>query len=405
MSANVPSSLFCNPNALLEALDSAALVFDAQDRLVAANAAAADLVGKEPAQLTGLEQDAWEALLGQWAAPLREPLPERYLQAPAGADSAPPALYRLETRTFPRRILEMQYRPLAAAGEGSDGCLILLRDVTALVRWEREAQRDQERYTRDIERLEGQLEQVEKYKLELTANVTHDLRTPLASIKASVSGILAGDVTYDPQTLRETLSLIEQETDRLQRRVQNLLSMSKMEAGDSLLNRDWVDLTDVVASALESLKSIQGTRQVRLEFEEELPFVQGDYDQLLIAVRNLLENAFLYSPPETPLEVNISTSLGQLRVRVRDFGSGLMPDEFERIFDKFYRGRSARRIPGTGLGLPICRGIAEAHGGRLWAEHAPGGGVAFVLSVPISGEQPVLTVEDLNQAPPSSTAD
>jgi two-component system sensor histidine kinase KdpD len=163
-------------------------------------------------------------------------------------------------------------------------------------------------------------------------------------------------------------------------------------------------MTDVVASALESLKSIRGDRAMRLEFEEDLPFVQGDYDQLLIAVRNLLENAFLYSPPDSPLEVGISTSLGQIRVRIRDFGAGLMPDEFERIFDKFYRGRSARRIPGTGLGLPICRGIAEAHGGRLWAEHAPGGGVAFVLSIPISGEQPVLTVEDLDQSTPPSTA-
>ena len=78
-------------------------------------------------------------------------------------------------------------------------------------------------------------------------------------------------------------------------------------------------------------------------------------------------------------------AFGSVRIRVRDYGTGLMPDEFERVFDKFYRGRSARRIPGTGLGLPICRGIAEAHGGRLWAEHVPGGGVQFVLSLPIPG--------------------
>lgn len=379
---------------LLDALDSAALLFDSQGRLIAVNTAAAELVGKTPAELIGRETAEWEALLAQWLAPIRDALPQRYTE---GLAAPPPCLSRWETRTFPRRILERRGQAVPGGESSSAGRLETLRDVTSLVKWERDVQRDQERYTRDVERLEGQLEQVEKYKMELTANVTHDLRTPLASIKASVSGILAGDVAYDSQTLRETLSLVEQETDRLQRRVQNLLSMSKMEAGDSLLNRDWVDMADVVASALESLRSIQATRQVRLEFEDDLPFVQGDYDQLLIAVRNLTENAFLYSPPESPLEVSVTTSLGQVRVRVRDFGAGLMPDEFERIFDKFYRGRSARRIPGTGLGLPICRGIAEAHGGRLWAEHAPGGGVAFVLSVPIGGDQPVLAGDELVQ--------
>lgn len=386
----------------MEALDSAALVFDAQDRIVAVNSGAAALVGKPSAALIGLGGAEWETLMGQWLAPLRDALPPQYAEGLPESASCPS---RLETRTFPRRVLERWQHSISGSGPSPAGRLETLRDITAQVRWERDVQRDQERYLRDVERLEGQLEQVEKYKMELTANVTHDLRTPLASIKASVSGILAGDVAYDPQTLRETLSLVEQETDRLQRRVQNLLSMSKMEAGDSLLNRDWVDVADVVASALESLRSIQEDRRVKLEFEDDLPFVQGDYDQLLIAVRNLVENAFLYSPPDSPLEVSVSASLGQVRVRVRDFGAGLMPDEFERIFDKFYRGRSARRIPGTGLGLPICRGIAEAHGGRLWAEHAPGGGVAFVLSVPVGGEQPVLDVDDLDQpgtAPPSA---
>jgi two-component system, OmpR family, sensor histidine kinase KdpD len=156
-----------------------------------------------------------------------------------------------------------------------------------------------------------------------------------------------------------------------------------MESGDAELHRDWVDLTDVTVSAVESLRSVKGERAVTLDFPPDLPLVLADYIQLQIAIRNLIENAFLYSPPDVPVEVSAGVSMGQIRIRVRDYGAGLMPDEFERVFDKFYRGRSARRIPGTGLGLPICRGIAEAHGGRLWAEHAPGGGVAFVLSFPI----------------------
>jgi two-component system sensor histidine kinase KdpD len=237
-----------------------------------------------------------------------------------------------------------------------------------------------------MEVLRTRLEQVEKFEMELTANVTHDLKTPIASIKASVSGLLAGDVEYDPQEWREALTIIDEEADRLLRRVNNLLSMAKMEAGDALLFRDWVDVTELISSGLESLRAVRGDRPVELDLPEDLPLVWGDYDQLLNALRNLLENAFLYSTPGQPVEISARVTLGQMRLRIRDYGSGLMPDEFERVFDKFYRGRSARRIPGTGLGLPICRGIAEAHGGHLWAEHAQGGGVVFVFSIPVQPE-------------------
>jgi two-component system sensor histidine kinase KdpD len=240
-----------------------------------------------------------------------------------------------------------------------------------------------ERLQRQVEALETRLEQIEKYKLELTGNVTHDLRTPLASIRATVSGLLAGDAEYSPAEMRDMIVLIDEETDRLQRRVNNLLSMAKLESGDSALSRDWADLSDITLSAVEAMRSISGKHPVHLELAEDLPLVYVDFHQLENALRNLLENAFLYSPPEARVDVKTWSSLGQVRVSVRDHGSGLMPDEFEQVFDKFYRGRAARRIPGTGLGLAICRGIAEAHGGRLWAEHAPGGGVAFVLSLPI----------------------
>ncbi len=246
---------------------------------------------------------------------------------------------------------------------------------------------DEVRLVRRLSQQDARLEQVERYKLELTANVTHDLRTPLASIKASISGLLAGDVSYDPAAIRETLVLVEEETDRLQRRVSNLLSMAQMEAGGAP-RLDWVDIRDVVSAAVESLRSIRGNRVIQLDLPPDLPLIRADYDQLEIAIRNLVENAFNYSPVELPVQISAAVGMGVVHLRVRDFGGGLMPDEFERVFDKFYRGRSARRIPGTGIGLPICRVIAEAHGGRIWAEHVPGGGVQFVLSLPLPDEAP-----------------
>lgn len=359
---------------LLEALEDAAAWFDPQGVLLYANRALTQWVGRACAQLQGLSSAEWRALLAEGFV-----LPE---EAPP-LDAASWQV-RLQTRSFPRRYLHWEARPLATPGGEALGRLELLRDVTESVRAEEERSRLEAQRRRELEALEARLEAAEKFKLELTANVTHDLRTPIASIKASVSGLLAGDVDYDPAALRETLQVIEEEADRLQRRVQNLLSMARMEAGDVALNRDWVDVTDVVASALESLRSIRGSREVRLQFGDELPLVLADYDQLQIAVRNLLENAMLYSPPDTPVEVSAVARLGQLYIRVRDYGPGLLPDEFERVFEKFYRGRAARKIPGTGLGLPICRGIAEAHGGRLWVEHEPTGGAAFVLALPLA---------------------
>lgn len=366
------------PGCLLEALDCGAVLFGPDRTVVALNTQAALWVGGSRNALLGLSQDEWAGRLHELFLILQS-------ADPTGEVSLSE---RLETRSVPRRRLAREIRPVMIPSGGVWGELETLRDLSHELQAERELQSLRERHARELTALHGRLDQVEAFKMELTANVTHDLRTPLASIKASVSGLLAGDVKYDPLQLRETLSVIEEETDRLQRRVSNLLSMARMESGAADLSQDWVDLSDVVAAALESLKTLRGAREIRFTFSEELPLVQGDYIQLQIAVRNLVENALLYAPADKPIDINVSANLGQVRVRVRDYGAGLMPDEFERIFDKFYRGRSARRIPGTGLGLPICRGIAEAHGGRLWAEHAPGGGVVFVLSLPVADGEP-----------------
>lgn len=356
--------------ALEEALAAGAYVFDATGRLCAANRLGCDLVGDRLSALVGLAHADWL---------------ERFLayhqRVSDHAEDAPPRPERFESRGALRRSYERRTAAVRLA-EGT-GTLELLRDVTARVRVEEDVERVRERLQQQVEALQTRLDQVEKYKLELTGNVTHDLRTPLAGIRATVSGLLAGDAEYTAAEIRDQLVLIDEETDRLQRRVNNLLSMAKLESGDSALSQDWADLSDIAASAVEAMRSISGKHPVHLDLAEDLPLVLVDYHQLENALRNLLENAFLYSPPESPVDVKTWSSLDQVRVSVRDYGSGLMPDEFEQVFDKFYRGRIARRIPGTGLGLPICRGIAEAHGGRLWAEHAPGGGVAFVLSLPI----------------------
>jgi signal transduction histidine kinase len=372
--APASGSAFAPLEAVLDAIPLPAVVLDRDAAVRHANEAVATMLGVARQELIGLSYRRWRALVaafftveevGGGTAVLSDLEWTERFQTPGPS----PHTYRLESR------------PVRAEGRVV-ARVEVLRDTTSQERAEGRSLRELQQ-SREMAGLLSRLEQAEKFKMELTANVSHDLRTPLASIKASVSGLLAGDVAYDPDVLRETLTVIEEETDRLQRRVQNLLSMSRMEAGDAIQHRDWLDVADVVASALEALRSLRGVRPIQLSFADDLPLVFADYDSLQIGVRNLIENAFLYSPPVTPVEVSVHVSLGQVRIRVRDHGPGLMPDETERVFEKFYRGRSARRTPGTGLGLPICRGIAEAHGGRLWAEHEAGGGVAFVLSLPV----------------------
>ncbi len=375
-SPGVPTLVEC----ALEGLSMAIVVADVAGTIRYLNRRAAALVGLPWEQCLGRP-------LGEWQAALRAALPAVPEEGSPEAegvrgDNHGSGGIRVCSAEFPHRVFEWRSVPLESDSPETGGTLETVEEITSAVRREAAVRRNELRHTREMEALQARVDLAESFKTELTHNVTHDLRTPLASIKAAVSGLLAGDVSYDRATLSETLTVIEEETDRLQRRVSNLLSMAKMESGGETLHRDWLDPVDVVVSALESFRSLQGDREIRRDFAADLPLIQADYDQLSIAIRNLLENALLYSPAGTPIDVSVRHGLGQVLFRVRDYGTGLMPDEFERVFDKFYRGRSARRIPGTGLGLPICRGIAEAHGGRLWAEHVPGGGVAFVLSIP-----------------------
>lgn len=368
--------------AILEALEEPAVLIGPGEQVEHLNRAARSLLSlTSNGGVPSVEQ--WRTLNGRLA-----PVEDSEPQGEPGGSSA----RRLAGTGFPKRVYLLTSRPVRSS-DCELGRLETLRNITESVRAAQERERLETRHVREIAALEARVEQAESFKMELTANVTHDLRTPLASIKASVSGLLAEDIEYDPAALRETLSLIEEETDRLQRRVSNLLSMAKMESGESVVHRDWLDIADLIASSLESLRSVRNERRVELHVPDDVPMVFADYDQVQIAVRNLIENAFLYSPADQPVEVNVTESLGQLRVRVRDYGQGLMPDEFERVFEKFYRGRSARKIPGTGLGLPICRAIAQAHGGNLWVEHVPGGGVAFVFSIPLTEESPDFNTE------------
>ncbi|NPA91212.1 MAG: GAF domain-containing protein [Chloroflexi bacterium] len=223
--------------------------------------------------------------------------------------------------------------------------------------------------------------ELDRAKSALLSAVSHELRTPLAGIKGYVSSLLAEDVEWDEATRREFLLIISQEADRLQRLVSNLLDMSRLEAGTLTIRQDVYHLGDIVARVLRTLNPQE--HPIQVDIPEDLPPVYVDAARVEVVLRNLLENALKYTPPGRPVRVRAFAEGDHVVVRVEDRGPGIPPEHRERIFDRFYRVPGVR-AGGAGLGLAICKGFVEAHGGRIWVEENPGGGAVFAFTLPIA---------------------
>jgi two-component system, OmpR family, sensor histidine kinase KdpD len=222
----------------------------------------------------------------------------------------------------------------------------------------------------------------DELKTALLRAVTHNLRTPLASIKASVSGLRQPSAAYTPEDRAELLAEIEEEADRLDRLVTNLLDASRLEAGAITLRQRPQDLRELVCAVVDRLEPKLDGHPVQVEIPEELPPVTCDYAQIDQVVANLLENAVNHTPPGTPVMARACLDGSSVRVEVLDRGPGIPTADRERVFRPFERGRT--RAPGSGLGLTIARGFVEAHGGRLWLEDATGKGARFVFTLPLA---------------------
>jgi two-component system sensor histidine kinase KdpD len=231
--------------------------------------------------------------------------------------------------------------------------------------------------------------ETELMRSSLLSSVSHDLRTPLASITGAASSMLETEGQLDAGTRRELLETIYEEAERLSRLVQNLLQMTRLESGALRVSKEWHPLEEIVGAALGRLAKPLLARPVTTHLPQDLPFVPMDdvlIEQVLI---NLLDNAVKHTPNGSPIEISAWAGDGLMTVEVADRGPGLGPGEEQRVFDKFFRGRTGSSR-GIGLGLAICRGIVEAHGGRIWAENRPEGGVAFRFTIPLSGPPPDL---------------
>jgi two-component system sensor histidine kinase KdpD len=243
------------------------------------------------------------------------------------------------------------------------------------------------------------LRQSNQLKDALLGSVTHELRTPLASIEAAASSLLSPGVTWSSAEGRELLESITTSARRLNRLVSNLLDLSRLEAGVALPQPDWQFIGDVLAVVLDRLELTGQLHRHHIEvmLPDDLPLVLMDHEQLEQVFTNLLENALKYSPADTVIQIQarVVGPPAELEVRISDQGIGIPASELKAIFDKFYRVQSARlpwarmRTPiGTGLGLAICTTIIRAHGGRIWAESQEGKGATFIFTLPIPAEGP-----------------
>ncbi|HEU4764618.1 MAG TPA: DUF4118 domain-containing protein [Candidatus Eisenbacteria bacterium] len=241
------------------------------------------------------------------------------------------------------------------------------------------------RLAEDATRIRGQIE-VERARSALLSSVSHDLRTPLASIAGAASSLKAGDL---PSGTRADLAqMISEEAERLDRLIGNLLDMTRVESGTLQVKKEWHSMEDIVGAALTRLERQLGGRRVRLSLPADLPLVPADDVLLEAVVRNLVENAHKYSAPEAPIDVAACIEGTWLRLDVADRGIGLREGEERRVFEKFYRGEPARALPGVGLGLAICRGVIEAHRGTIEAANRAGGGAVFTVRLPLEGAPP-----------------
>ncbi|HEY7477582.1 MAG TPA: ATP-binding protein [Actinomycetota bacterium] len=233
-------------------------------------------------------------------------------------------------------------------------------------------------------RMSEELENLERTRRDLVANVSHELKTPIAAIRAHLENLLDGVERPDPRTLEVMLV----QTERLGRLVEQLLDLSRLESGEMPLERRSVDVDDVVSRVISeiSVSRHAGDLTINREIPEDLPPLDADPERLHQVLFNLVDNAVRFTPPGGEVTIGAERRDGRVEVRVSDTGVGIAPEHLPRLFERFYRVDPSRSRDdgGTGIGLAIARSVVEAHGGHIRAASEPGRGSTFTFDLPVA---------------------
>ncbi len=231
------------------------------------------------------------------------------------------------------------------------------------------------------------LDEANRLKGELLSILAHEMRTPLTAIKGYSTALLLQEASFDPEAQREFLEIIDEECDTLESLVHDLLESSIIDAGLLKLEPQPVMLPKLSRETIDEIAHRTADHRFMVDFPEDFPIVDADPDRIRQVLRNLLDNAWKYSPEGGLIITSGELAEGEIVVSVADQGVGISPEHLNRLFDKFFRVDSGlgHHVVGSGLGLPISRTIVEAHGGRIWAESKVGQGTTFYFTLPLNG--------------------
>ena len=243
----------------------------------------------------------------------------------------------------------------------------------------------------ELRRLTDELVKSGELKSALLASVSHDLRTPLTSIRTAVDNLLQRNLCWDDAQQQEFHLIISEEARRLTRLVEDLLDMARIEAGELRPSMQPGVAAEICGNVMERCERELREHRVRVDCPEDLPSVKMDSPLIAEALTHLVENAAKYSRAGTEIFVSAHVEGDELLFSVKDDGPGIAADEFERVFDRFFRSShlSEHQSMGTGMGLPIARGIIQAHGGRIWVDSEPGHGAVFTFALPIENTETI----------------
>jgi signal transduction histidine kinase len=254
------------------------------------------------------------------------------------------------------------------------------------VRVETQARDEVGQLAHAFNRMSGELARLEESRRDLVANVSHELKTPIAAIRAHLENLLDGVEEPDPDTLEVMLS----QTERLGRLVEQLLDLSKLESGEVPLHRADMSVAPLVRQVISEIEVARAGKAVRIEEDipSDLPTVDADAERVHQVLFNLIDNAVRFVPDGGEVKVEAHRHNGSVEISVADNGVGIPREHVPRLFERFYRGDTARSRDdgGTGIGLAIARSVVEAHGGTIRAESEPGIGSVFSFDLPASAD-------------------
>jgi signal transduction histidine kinase len=227
-------------------------------------------------------------------------------------------------------------------------------------------------------------EEANELKTKFLAMISHELRTPLTSIKGFTTTLLASDIHWGVDEQNEFLQIIDSEAEKLKDLVEQLLDVSTLQAGTLRIYPSPQRLTDIIDISRAQIVNLARDHELVLEIPDTLPPILADSQRLAQVIGNLVENAVKYSPEGSRLSISASQVGDAIRIDVSDEGVGIEPKDRDMIFEAFRQGQTAQK--GAGLGLAICKGLVEAHGGRIWVQGRDGPGATVSFTVPVALE-------------------